>query len=482
MEFCHLPSTSDEERSNINVGFEIEYFLPVNNYISSFIKGEYKDGDEILVRVKKALDEKPEYAYSSNNRPTFLRVDEPENTIAILPTKIVAYTSGQNELLSNVFYKLKYHYFNCYNENQTDDVESLDKSRFIFLDQSANFSVFISNMLLSNEINLKQFKKVMAIQDLLSFRISINLQDYNSKAIYIQANIAVALEQLKDVQPLGLRNKLEKDVLILDFKINQATKDAFKYYFKKASQLFKVFYELEYLNLHMVQKTMRKNLLNQHKSFNFSDEMPQTEPSDLVFRIEQVVIDKIIDQENNVTKPIYYKGLSDGEHQFNEVIGSVLMMSEPGCLFLMDEPDTHFNPKWRAKLIDLLNHISVTNKSMNGHINEVRNQEIILTTHSPFVISDSYRQDVYKFRKGEYENPKLETYGASIGFIMEQIFDRDYSISDFSNKELEDLKRSIKSIDDIDRVKSELVRFGESIEKFDAYSYLRAKEKEFNQA
>ncbi|MGD1844392.1 MAG: hypothetical protein ACFB10_03250 [Salibacteraceae bacterium] len=42
--------------------------------------------------------------------------------------------------------------------------------------------------------------------------------------------------------------------------------------------------------------------------------------------------------------------MSDGEHQFNQIIGTMMLLETPGCLLLLDEPDTHFNPKWRSRL------------------------------------------------------------------------------------------------------------------------------------
>ena len=176
----------------------------------------------------------------------------------------------------------------------------------------------------------------------------------------------------------------------------------------------------------------------------------------------------------------------------------------------MDEPDTHFNPMWRAKIIKLLNYVTATKFEEREKIKldesgqvffgedslpirekylfptEVRNQEIIITTHSPFIISDSETQDVYKFDKIDnqfhYENPDIKTYGASAGLLLENIFNRDITISDFSNEDLRILKESINTPQDLQKVKKALSKFGESIEKFDTFSFLLSKEEEFKNA
>src|SRR5690606_907052 len=147
-------------------------------------------------------------------------------------------------------------------------------------------------------------------------------------------------------------------------------------------------------------------------------------------------------EEGKPDKDIYYKALSDGEHQFNEVVGTVVMMQDEGCLFLMDEPDTHFNPHWRAKFIKTLNLAAANSYDSDGNITKVRNQELILKTHSPFSISDSCSQDVYKFEKVngliQFSNPKFQVNGTSVSIILEKIFEKTEGISEMAKKELKD--------------------------------------------
>ncbi|WP_317191645.1 AAA family ATPase [Fulvivirga sediminis] len=173
---------------------------------------------------------------------------------------------------------------------------------------------------------------------------------------------------------------------------------------------------------------------------------------------------------------------SDGEHQLNEILGSLLMVEEDGCLFLLDEPDTHFNPKWRAKLIKLFNYLSAKKLNRQNLPEVVRKHEILLTTHSPYVVSDSEKMDVYLFRRtkegANIKNPEPQTYGASIGFLNEEIFGRDNSISEYSNFDLETLKSSVQTLQDIEDAREKLFDFGESIEKFDALRFLREKQQE----
>ena len=334
-------------------------------------------------------------------------------------------------------------------------------------------------MLLGDEGKLNYLKNVLNVNNLQAFRITINMVDVYKKAIPVSDALMKNITKLKLCTTTWIEKKIGKEhLLVLDYLVTSATKDAFEFHFTNAFNLFKVFYELEIMNLFLVGKDARNLMLRVHKTYNFSDELPKPDPSRLVFRIEKIWINKTVDEKENKTKNIYYKALSDGEHQFNEVIGTILMMEQEGCLFLIDEPDTHFNPKWRAKLINMLNYMAAISFDSKGNIEKVRKQEIIITTHSPFVISDSTSEDVYRFVKEnqiiEFDNPKIQMYGASISIILDEIFEKEETISDMAKKELKDMLDNVTTLDELRKIVDRLnTEFGDSVEKFDLFSKLK---------
>lgn len=502
LERTQLSGTTKSYSENKNFGFEIEYLIPKTKkdfHVVEFSSNNQeilnldKDFDhDIHVKITKDLDGKLEMSISEYEKNDFKTIYD--YFAHFLPSKIIAYTSGQNELLSNPFIRLRYHYFN---EIQNTS-NSLYDRRMYFVDEESNYSIFVANMLLGKEKPLTYLKKIFGVEDLYSFRITINYKTRNKGDEQLLQSKINLLEPLKACAS-SWKNDIDNKIIVLDFVVNEATHQAFKHYYKSAFQLFQVFYELQSLNLLVDKQDVRKFVVNASKVLNVSDELSKPDPSDLIFRIEKIRIKKvpkkITEKDNN--KPIYYKALSDGEHQLNEVIGSVMMMENEGSLFLMDEPDTHFNPKWRAKMVSMLNKVSGNEYDQNGNAESIRKHEIIMTTHSPFIISDNQKEDVYKFEREIFsqndindpeiehhfeklnlKNPEYQTYGSSVGFVLETIFDRDLTISDYSNEELNDLKASIETLEDVKRVKKELLKFGESIEKFDAYNYLMIKEKE----
>lgn len=555
LEVYHFSSLDTEQKRSTGFGFEIEYYLPKtksflfeifndllgesrekyindnsqlsklkpfdfeNLYLDELEERSKKEWNEystqyllnghVLVRIVKEPKEPPLFYLKRQDIENVPPQEVKVNTYKLLPSKVIAYTSGQNELISNPFYRLKYRSFKELQTNGLNQIRNKHHSLF-FLDYSTNFSVFVANMLLAKPEKLQYLNRVLKIIGLESFRLTLNTNLLQPEGQVLQTFQKLILCSTSWIQKTVDDNNL----LIIDYAVNQATIDAFKFHFGTSFNLFRAFYELDILNLYLAEDTTRELLANAHKEFNYSDELPKPDPSRMVFRIEKIRINKIIDEEKKELKTIYYKSLSDGEHQFNEVLGSVLMMEEDGCLFLMDEPDTHFNPLWRAKFIKLLNHSAAleyearetymvdadgnwiydANKTpIKENYNfpiKVRQQEIIITTHSPFVISDSQSEDVYKFerqgKKIKYEYLKnIETYGASIGVLLKIIFNREVSISDLANYDIELLRSEFMKLttDDeklkkIDETKGKLVNFGESIEKYDLYSFLREIEKE----
>lgn len=522
LEIFHLKSVPETEKIAPNIGFEIEYLLPFSKKVEKglFKTGVLDSGDEKYfethVRIVKPLGELPEFSMKKRGEDGFDRVDL--NTEKLLPSKVIAYTSGQNELISNPYFKLKYHYFRMFEKGEGASSEE-PQHRLFYLDYNMNFSVFIANMLLANEIKVDYLKRLLKINGLESFRITINTNDLYKKAIPYSSILADGLEALKLCASTWVEKSVGKyDVLILDYKVNSHTIDAFRFHFQNSFKLFKLFYELEIFNLFLVSKKMRDAILQSPKHLNINDELPKPDPSRLVFRIENIRISKLIGSDPSNSRHIHYKLLSDGEHQFNEVVGTVLLIEEHGCLFLMDEPDTHFNPMWRAKFIKLLNLAAASklekkekllqdekgNPALDStggqqteiyyHLSEVFDQEIIITTHSPFVISDSFTNDVYKFQKNgkviEYSNPEaIETYGASVGLILQEIFNRDISISELAKYDLDELRAAFANLKSEESIREKiaetkllLMEFGESMEKFDLYNFIISLEANLNKA
>jgi len=129
---------------------------------------------------------------------------------------------------------------------------------------------------------------------------------------------------------------------------------------------------------------------------------------------------------------------------------------------LLDEPETHFNPAWRAKYISTLKKCFKDDKV---------SPEVLITSHSPFIVSDSKPDNVLIFEKDKKnkvtcKRANFNTFGASINKITIQIFEKSETIGDVAKSKLEEFKQRVKNKDDIDRLIDEIEHtLGDSVEK-----------------
>ncbi|MNF86650.1 hypothetical protein D3C84_690950 [compost metagenome] len=155
---------------------------------------------------------------------------------------------------------------------------------------------------------------------------------------------------------------------------------------------------------------------------------------------------------------------------------------------MLDEPETHFNPSWRAKFVKVLND-SIETGSKGKGFNVHLLKDVLLTSHSPFIISDCLPDNVIFFEKEENGKTSAKkvseldnafnTYGTSVELILDKLFDYNQSIGDLSFSEIENINiDEINTPEEIAKAKAILRKFGESIEKDMVLSQLNRKLKD----
>ncbi len=258
--------------------------------------------------------------------------------------------------------------------------------------------------------------------------------------------------------------------LVLDFKVNKATKTVFKHYFGTSKDLFEFFNKLTLLNIHKFTSQQIETVKNAERDFNISAFLPRIAKDALIFHISDL---KMVKESGDV---IPYSGLSDGEHQFMHIIGTAILMNEPDTIFLLDEPETHFNPMWRAKLVSTLNKVA-------GDVTDSR-QVFILTTHSPFVLSDCRSENVWRFNSDDKEIAKsmaaldIKTYGTSFEALLSDAFGKEESVSEMVNDYILELyKDPSDTLEDIELIKDKAYALGDSVEKTMLIDFLNRKKR-----
>ena len=506
-----LDYPSDTLLSKKQFGFELEYKLSIDQSQevenldfrnNSAWPGEFR---HIKVVKEPAEGEPIYYLIDANHIQTAVqRIGDTKREIKdrvklLLPSKIVGYSSGLNELISTPFIKMKFHYLHEYQKRLEEYIlDGFEEGRLFYMNYESNAAIVISNFLLQDKEKLDVFDETLEIFDIDSFRIVIeegNFVQINSNArasdekIDITAYFAKEIQFLKQIATSQKENTFttvstaeEKKVTILDFKVSSATKDAFRHFFGDAYSLYSTLYRMLLLNTFKIPIEIRNKIRDSVSGINILDLLPALAHDQLLFRIEKIILIK-----SKTRKVIRYKNISDGEHQFIHIVGTCMIMNQNKTLFILDEPETHFNPKWRSKFVNTINKVERAEMVICQKNNKIREKypvEIVLTTHSPFILSDSYRNKVWKFIKTDgqlnYDIIKIKTYGTSFSVLLEDAFDKEETISEMPLEFIESLKKDIVSLADIENARSQLKLLGESTEKIFLLNYLAEKEKEFS--
>lgn len=483
------------------VDFELDYLIRV--------PAEYRDANSPLwakVGVKKCVGESVSLVWE--NRDDF-KSHVPErfsggNADILLPQYVLGYSSGENEILSLPFFKMRFVQFDEYWGALTQQLSypGHPETRLAFLDNGFSQAIFLCNLLFQDEAALRPFREDVGIQDLREFRIIIR------RRIMIEAARLEAFDLANDDQKeerwnrvsaearkrglsdsdihgsieelvrreivkgnpalsepdesgagcyrLNLMQLLEgdsksslvvsalkrcatlqyhdeaTDTLILDYWVNEETKQSFRENFGDSPLgLFQAFQVLLTLNLYATSDTLKADLYRSASSY-VSETIPTLASDQRIMRFKFVRFTK-----QGVESPMMLKDLSDGEHQLLHSLGLCMLFRETNSLFLLDEPETHFNPHWRASFISRLRQCLPDREDVG--------QEMLITTHAPFLISDSKPDKVLVFVKnganGEVgiSRPEYNTLGASINRITHETFGKRETIGDGAKAILERL-------------------------------------------
>ena len=117
------------------------------------------------------------------SRPIVYLFDEKEGKLKglsrvdikeLLPEYIIGYSSGENEILSLPFLKMRFIHFDEYKERLIDEKGyNKPEARFVFADSSYSQAIFLANYLIQDEAVLDPFLDVLGIEKLDRFRIVI---------------------------------------------------------------------------------------------------------------------------------------------------------------------------------------------------------------------------------------------------------------------------------------------------------------------
>jgi restriction system-associated AAA family ATPase len=418
-----------------------------------------------------------------------------------LPDHIVGYSSGENEILSLPFIKSRLIHLDEYKQAIRDKYEKYDEpeNSLIYIDNNMSQAVLLTCLLFESDEALAPLRDInnTGILNLISFRININLHDFIFEDEKTKKQIAIPIINLIEKHQLDALKRCatsflldqKSNILWLDFLVNEATKQAFRSHFSSSLECFQFFRLLYELNSHFIDEKTKEEVYRS-KGVYTDGKLPIGSPQQDLFHFLDFYISKEL-KKTGEKKDLLLRSFSDGEHQFIHTMGICLLLKDKRSILLLDEPETHFNPSWRAKFVKILNDsISANNKQEkpNGNFNVHLLKDVLLTSHSPFIISDCLPDNVILFEKDDEGNTiankvseldnAFNTYGTSVELILDKLFGYNQSIGDLSYSTIEAINiTSIQSKDEIEEAKLSLRKLGESIEKDMVLAQLNRKQK-----
>lgn len=388
-----------------------------------------------------------------------------------LPSIIVGYTSGDNETLSLPFFVSRSGYAADVREaampskgTRTRRANPVPNNRLLLIDYSTHLEVLVSNLLLARPDSRRAIIAHANLDDLASFRCVIQLNHRaaprapagapsHRKGVQLTPELETYIENLKRSSTCWDYDD-RHEVYIFDFFVDGQTRAAFSSHFSDAVTLYLALHKFSLLNDLAIPKAARERLRKEIETRRFASRLPEPQDEDKVFRFEQVSFRREV---GNGLLPLDYVSLSDGEHQFAQVLGMFSMIEDEGALFVLDEPESHFNPQWRVQFTKMLLELPNPNRGQ---------QDVLLTTHAPFVPCDLPRSQVLIFSKNEdgalaIHPPPIETFGASFDRILDACFSVRPPISQVARDEIGDLQRN----GTVEQITDALTKLGPSVEK-----------------
>ncbi|MGQ7367315.1 AAA family ATPase [Streptococcus suis] len=142
-----------------------------------------------------------------------------------------------------------------------------------------------------------------------------------------------------------------------------------------------------------------------------------------------------------------WKGMSSGEHALFNLFGRLYSIVEKvrddeGILLLLDEVDLGLHPEWQRRWISVA--LPIIQEIFKGkHI------QIVMTTHSPIMLSDIYAENVIMLRKGDngqriiVENQGIEknqvtTFGQNIHDLYRDSFFLESTRGEYAKEQIQE--------------------------------------------
>lgn len=339
---------------------------------------------------------------------TFLKADT-----EYLPRYVFSYYSGESSRMQDVFEPYLKRYYTELLDSNTDPAP---KRLFYALPVHSQFVLLA--FLIQPDQKVKDFlAKELGIDPengIESVLFVLREPPWNSKEgdprfWYARGLVQRFLDRLMKVSlaPITIKRKLKKSIW------NKNTS------------------EHEYKYLYVKDVESLRALVGNQPANEFFRDLESTYVSELIEEVRIRV--RLKKNDGSVT----FRELSEGEQQLLTVLGLLRFTAEDESLFLLDEPDTHLNPRWCVKYLNYLK--SFVGQNSGGY----DDSHIVLTTHNPLAIAELVKEQVQILhrevgsREVRAENPAIDPKGMGFaGIVTSDMFGLGTSLDEATNNDL----------------------------------------------
>lgn len=428
-----------------------------DGYIRSIVLNPYRDGGEI--------DLENEMSLSKDRLCALLIYGKKRGTTIFDPYTFNSLKVTKNEKVKEELDKfIEKNFQNISNmENVLNEITKWDKTLEINVSEILN--------------RLKRFKKFID-HDIESFKD------------YVKSPANIILNKIVRKFKLSLRSRLEKEAaLYILFKILRIIevypsyrKYLYSFAFSRKKRIFEILdknlfeellNEIEKDKSHITRKIRRTiNFVKKDKCL-----LPDICDFDLFNnKVESDSVEEIndhlpppfydyelyVDKKNVSEEPISYGQLSSGEIQLLQTlsihayhIGNLLNVSDnrpkyKNINLVFDELEVCLHPEYQRQFIRRL--VDMLNDLQNGSVHF----NVMIVTHSPFILSDIPLKQILFLENGTPIEKKMKTFGGNVGDMLYDSFFMKSTVGDFAESKLKRLLKIRKKESPTENEKKEV--------------------------
>ena len=290
-----------------------------------------------------------------------LKPEDPDRGFKWLPRRVFGYYSGESPRLREVFQE----YLKDHDQALRSNRYPGRKKLFFALPEHSRFVLLA--FLLSDD---------PAVEELLREEVGIHLDDGLESVLFV---VREPHWSSKDGDPRFWNAR----GVVAEFLSELYDASLAPVRFKRRTQetLWNE-RSAEFIYLYLTDREALKRLAGRRKPAEFFAHLESTQVSDLLDNVYIRV------RLRNADGAITFRELSEGEQQLLTVLGLMLFTRDEETLFLLDEPDTHLNPKWSVDYLDFVRRFMGKEDEGAGR------SHALITTHNPIAIAELERDQV----------------------------------------------------------------------------------------